>query len=259
MRKFTISIVIATKNEEKMIKDCLNSVKWADEIILIDDYSEDKTVEIAKKFGAKVFLHKWLGFSGQKNYGFRKARGDWVLFLDADERVTAELKDEILGEINKTKNLFSGYDIPRLNNILGKDMYFGGWYPDYQRRLVRREKFRGWRGKLHEEMIISGEIGVLKNNIYHITHRSISWMVNKSIIYSKIEAEELFRHNHPKMTWWRFFRPMIQEFLYRLVRKMGWRDGIRGWIEAIYQSFSRFLVYAYLWEIQNSEEKRNEL
>lgn len=255
MKQLKISVVIATKNEEKMIKDCLESVKWADEIVIIDDFSEDKTVEIAKKFGVKIFLHKWPGFSKQKNYGFKRATGDWILSLDADERVTPELKEEILKEIKKTKNPFSGYHIPRLNNILGKDMYFGGWYPDYQKRLVRREKFKRWKGKLHEEMLVRGQTGKLKSNIYHITHRGLSWMVEKSLVYTRHEAEEMLKAKHPKMVWWRFFRPMAQEFFYRLIKKSGWRDGIIGWIEAIYQTFNKFLIYARLWEMQNFQKK----
>lgn len=250
-----LSVIVIAKNEEEMIRDCLESVKWADEIVVIDDFSKDKTGEIAKEFGAKVFLHKWQGFSEQKNYGFKKASGDWILFLDADDRVTPELKEEILQEIKKEKNPFSGYDIPRLNNILGKDLYFGGWYPDYQRRLVKKEKFKGWKGRLHEQMLVDGQTGKLKSNIYHLTHRGISWMVEKSIVYTRYEAEELLKSGHPKMAWWRFFRPMGQEFFYRLIRKSGWRDGIIGWIEVIYQCFNKFLIYARLWEMQNLQKK----
>ena len=250
-----ISVLICTKNEEKMIKDCLESVKWADEIVIIDDFSTDKTVEIAKKYGAEVFENKWRGFSEQKNFGFKKTTGDWVLFLDADERVTPELRREILKVINLKDNPFSGYNIPRLNNILGKDFYYGGWYPDYQRRLVEREKFKKWEGKLHEIMLVYGTTGNLISKLYHITHRGLSWMVSKSIVYTEIEAKELLKKGHPKMFWWRFFRPMFQELVYRLITKSGWRDGMRGWIEAIYQAFNKFLIYARLWEIQNSGKK----
>lgn len=256
MKKTKLSVIIPTKNEEEMIRDCLKSVRWADEIIVIDDFSKDKTVEIAKKFGAKIFLHRWRGFSEQKNYGFKKATGNWILFLDADDRVTPELREEILQEIKKPKPPFSGYDIPRLNNILGKDLYFGGWYPDYQRRLVKRDKFKEWKGKLHEQMLVDGQTGKLKSNIYHLTHRGLSWMLEKSIIYTRYEAEELLKSGHPRMVWWRFFRPMVQEFFYRLIRKSGWRDGMIGWIEAIYQSFNKFLIYARLWEMQNLQKKK---
>lgn len=251
-----LSIIICTKNEEEVIKDCVESVTWADEIVLIDDYSVDKTREIARKYRAKVYKHKWRGFSEQKNYGFRKTSGDWVLFLDADERVTLSLKKE-LKEIEESKVKFSGYLIPRLNNILGKDLHYGGWYPDYQQRLVKKDKFVKWEGKLHERMVIKGKWGKLRGNIYHITHRGLSWMVEKSIIYSDYEARLMFKKNHPQVKWWSFFRPMAGEFFERLVKKTGWRDGVIGWIEAIYQSFSRFLVYARLWELQM--KKKNEL
>jgi len=257
MKKIKLSIVIATKNEQEMIKDCLESVKWVDEIILIDCGSTDETIQIAKNYRAKIFFHPWYGFSKQKNWAFRRAIGDWVLFLDADERVTLELKEELQNVISNTE--YVAYDIPRLNNILGKDMHFGGWYPDYQRRLVKKKSFKKWQGELHEQMLVYGRVGKLKSNIYHLTHRGLSWMVEKSIVYTKYEAEELLKGGHPKMAWWRFFRPMAQEFFYRLIIKSGWRDGIVGLIEAIYQSFNKFLVYARLWEMQEYKKRKNEL
>jgi len=247
-----LSVIVLTKNEEKMLPGCLRSVhQLADEIIIVDSQSTDKTLEIAKKFGAKVFLHKWQGFSEQKNYGFKKANGDWILFLDADERVTPELREEILQEIKKPKNLFSGYDIPRLNNILGKDLYFGGWYPDYQRRLVKKDKFKRWKGRLHEQMLVDGPTGKLKSNIYHITHRDLSSMIEKTREWSKIEAGLLCKADHPPVTWWRILRIMLTEFWERGIKKQGWRDGTVGWIEIIFQMFSRFITYARLWEMQN--------
>lgn len=237
-----------------MIDGCLESVKWANEIIVIDDFSTDKTLEITQKYTNKIFQNKWRGFSEQKNFGFKKASGEWILFIDADERILPDLKREILTVINNRNNLLSGYNIPRLNNILGKDLHYGGWYPDYQKRLVKREKFKKWEGRLHEKLIIFGQTGELKSPFYHLTHRGLSWMVEKSIIYTKYEAEERLRNNHPKIVWWRFFRPMFQEFFYRLVTKSGWRDGMIGWIEVIYQTFNQFLIYARLWERQRKGE-----
>lgn len=248
------SVVLCVKNEEKMVKDCLESVKWASEIVVIDDFSTDRTLEIVKRYTDKIYQNRWNGFSQQKNYGFKKATGDWILFIDADERVLPALKREIQTEIKKPQNSLSGYNIPRLNNILGKDLYFGGWYPDYQKRLVKREKFKKWEGKLHEQMLVFGQTGELKSPLHHLTHRNLSWMVEKSITYTKFEAEERLRINHPKITWWRFFRPMTQEFFYRLITKSGWRDGIVGWIEVIYQTFNKFLIYARLWEMQRKRE-----
>ena len=250
-----LSILICTKNEEEMIKDCLESIKWADEVVIIDDYSSDKTIEIAKKYQVKIFQNHWKGFADQKNFGFKKTEGEWVLFLDADERITSQLKETILKEINEPTDC-TAYNIQRLNNLLGKDMYHGGWYPDYQKRLVKRNKFIKWNGKLHESLLSYGQTGVIKSNIYHITHRQISWMVEKSLKYTKLEAEERLKVKHPKMVWWRFFRPMFQEFFYRFVTKSGWRGGMIGWIEVIYQSFNSFLIYARLWEMQLKESKK---
>jgi len=245
-----ISVVICSKNEEEVIEGCIASVDWADEVILVDDYSEDETVKIAKKYKAQVYLHRWEGFSVQKNFGFTKTSGDWVLFLDADERVRGDLKDEILREVNKPDNHYSSYEIPRLNNFLGKDMLFGGWYPDYQKRLVKANAFKKWEGKLHEKIVSTGKMGKLTSNLYHLAHRSLRGMVEKSIQYTDFEAKEMLLKNHPKMVWWRFFRPMFGEFWARLIKKSGWRDGVVGWIEAIYQAFNKFLIYARLWELQ---------
>ena len=248
-----LTVIICTKNEEKMIADCLNSVKWVDEIILVDDFSNDRTIEIAKKYKTKIFQNHWKGFSEQKNYAFKKTTGDWLLFLDADERVTLLLKREIQEVIKKDNQSFSSYQIPRLNNLMGKDMHFGGWYPDYQKRLVKRDKFKKWDGRLHEIMLTYGEMSKLKSPLYHLAHRTLSEMVEKSLLYTKLEAEEMIRRKHPKIVWWRFFRPMIQEFFYRLITKAGWRDGMIGWIEVIYQTFNKFLIYARLWEMQNEK------
>lgn len=251
-----LSILICTKNEEEMIADCLELAIWADEVIIIDDYSSDETIKIAEKYPVKIFQNHWKGFADQKNFGFKKTVGEWVLFLDADERITPQLKETILREINNSANNCTAYNIQRLNNLLGKDMYHGGWYPDYQKRLVMRSKFIKWRGKLHEMPFSYGQTGIIKAYIYHITHRQISWMVEKSLKYTKLEAEERLKLKHPKIVWWRFFRPMFQEFFYRLITKSGWRDGIVGWIEVIYQSFNSFLIYARLWEMQLKETKK---
>jgi len=251
----TTSVVVCTKNEEEVIKDCLLSLDFADEIVLVDSNSSDRTVLIGRKNKARVFVNKWQGFSEQKNFAFKKTSGDWVLFVDGDERVPDDLKKEIVEKINDKDNKYNAFEMPRLNNFLGKDMHWGGWYPDYQKRLVKRDAFIGWEGALHEHIRSKGKTGRLKNDLYHLAHRRIREMVEKSIMYTNFEAEQMYKHDHPEMVWWRFFRPMMGEFYGRYIKKRGYKDGAVGFIEAIYQSYSVFLIYARLWEMQQKKEK----
>ncbi len=259
MKKKKISIVIITRNEEEMIEDCLKSSSWADEIILLDTGSTDKTIKIAENYGAKIVLaeKKERDFAAWHNQGKKEASGEWLFKLDADERITPELKKEIQ-KVIKEKG-FNAYAVPRQNILLGKVMRFGGWYPDYQIRLFKKDKLIRWQGKLHERPLFEGELGYLKNPMVHITHRDLSSMVKKTSEWSKIEADLLFKAKHPPVTWWRLLRMMLTEFWQRGIKQQGWRDGTVGWIEIIFQMFSRFITYARLWEKQNQAEKKGEI
>lgn len=259
MKKARLSVIILTKNEEKRIKDCLDSVKWADEIILVDSGSTDKTIPIAKKYGAKIVSYKTPRpeYSLWRNRGLKETKGDWVFYLDADERATPELKKEILALLSQRSHgpvrgagEVGGWAIPRRNFYLGKEMKYGGAWPDYVKRLFKKDKLKKWKGRLHEEPIFEGELGHLKEPIIHLTHRDLSSMVEKTRKWSKIEAELLYQADHPPVTWWRILRIMITEFWKRGVKLQGWRDGTIGWIEIIFQMFSRFITYARLWEMQ---------
>ncbi len=235
-----------------MIGDCLESIKWADEIILIDSGSTDKTIEIAKKFGAKVIEvpSKKLEYAKWRNKGLETAKGDWVLYLDADERVTPELKKEILQIISLKKPQHWAYAIPRRNFLLGKELRWGGWWPGYVKRLYKRDKLKKWQGELHEEPVFEGKLGHLKEPMIHLQPKSIEPMLEKSIKWSKIEAKLLHQANHPPVTWWRILRMGATTLFDRLIKKQGFRDGTEGWIESIYQSFHTMIIYMQLWEMQ---------
>jgi len=258
MKKPKISVIIIGKNAQDLIKDCLLSVKWADEIIYLDGGSTDRTLEIVKDFKVKVKKQKEkkMDFAAWHNQGIEESKGEWIFYLDTDERVTPELKKEILEKINSSEN-FAAYAIPRRNILLGKEMRFGGWWPDYQIRLFKRKFLKSWKGKLHERPVFEGELGYLKNPMLHFTHRDLSSMVEKTNQWSEIEADLLYKSGHPPITWWRFLTAMGREFWQRGVKLQGWRDGTVGWIEIIYQMFSRFITYAKLWEKQNNEKSRN--
>ncbi|HEY5601133.1 MAG TPA: glycosyltransferase family 2 protein [Patescibacteria group bacterium] len=246
-----ISIVVLAKNEQNLLTACLESVGWADEIIVIDDNSTDKTVEIAKKYTKNVFTHKRSSFSESRNFGLSKTKGEWILYIDADERVTANLKDEILS-IVKGQMSYAAFAISRKNILLGKWQKHQGWWPDYQIRLFKKDNFKGWVGDLHEQPNYEGKLKHLKNPLIHLTHRDVLSMMQKTIEWAPIEAKLRFDVGHPKMSWWRFLRIIKVEALKRFFGGAA-KDGIEGWIELYYQTFSLFISYVKLWELQRGE------
>jgi len=248
-----LSAIVLTKNEELVIDDCLKSVEWADEIVVVDHQSTDKTLEIVRKFGVKKIVHAPIDstFSDRRNLGAKKAEGEWLLYVDADERVTPELQKEIESLIPK----YNGYAIPRKNIRLTKVLYHGGWWPDYVLRLIRKDKLVRWEGELHEQPKIDGEVGKLKEAFVHFSHRgSLEHKLQNTINWSKIEAQKLSDANHPPMTVPRFLSAMWREFFKRMIKYQAWRDGTEGIMEAIYQVFSVFITYARLWEMQNKTQ-----
>lgn len=251
-----LSAIILAKNEEKMIGDCLESVKWTDEIIVVDDGSTDKTLEIVKKFGVKEIVKAPVNsnFSDRRNLGAKRASSEWLLYVDADERITSELKEEIKQIISNFEfriSDFVGYAIPRRNIRLTKVLYHGGWWPDYVLRLMKRDKLIKWEGELHEQPKIDGKVGKLKEAFFHYSHRgSFEHKLQNTIYWSKIEAQLLYDSGHPPMNILRFLSAMWREFYKRMIKYQAWRDGTEGIIETIYQVFSVFITYARLWELQ---------
>lgn len=251
----TISVIIIAKNEEKMIKECLASVSFCNEIVVIDNGSQDQTLEISKKMGAKVFEYKSKDFSDLRNFGASKATMDWILYVDADERVTPSLREEIKSQIINHKSQITAYKIKRKNFYLGN---YEWPYVEKIERLFKKKSLAGWEGSLHESPIIDGRIGELENFLTHYTHKDLSSMVEKTLEWSKIEAELRFEANHPKMIWWRFPRVMIPAFINSYIIQGGWKVGTAGLVESIYQVFSIFITYARLWELQNKLKIKNE-
>lgn len=249
-----ISVIIITKNEEKNIGGCLESVKWTDEIIVVDSGSKDKTVDIAKKHGAKVVKHTGGGFSDWRNKGAREAKSEWLLYIDADERVTPGLRTEIESKLKDPRH--SAYAIPRRNFILGKELKHGGQWPGYVKRLFKKSEFKGWTGELHEEPQFEGDLGHLKNSLIHQKHDNLSDMVAKTNKWSEIEAKLMYKAKHPPMNVPRFITAMFREFWLRMVRQMAFLDGPIGIIYALYQVFSRFVSYAKLWEMQLKRHRK---
>lgn len=258
-----LSVVVITKNSIDKIEDCLKSVDdIGGEILVIDGGSTDGTVEQAEKCGARVIRQVGKGYADWRNQGIKEAKGEWIFYLDSDERATPELASEIELLVTSHKPPFSAYAIPRRNIILGKEMRYGGWRPDYVKRLFKKSALKKWVGDLHEEPVFEGNLPAgrqvehLKNPIVHLKHDNLSEMVEKTNKWSEIEAKLLFDAGHPKMSWWRFFRVMSTELWYRLIVKKGFLDGVEGVIYAVYQMWSKFVTYAKLWEIQESVDRR---
>ncbi len=245
-----ISAVIIAKNEEEMIKDALESLSFCDEIIVISNDSTDKTKEISEKY-AKIYDFKSNDFSELRNIGLNKANYEYVLYLDADERISGELKKSIQDVLSKDLD-FSAYKLLRKNYYLGSSKKNEWPYVEKLERLFKKEKLKKWEGQLHESPVVEGKIGLLNGYILHFTHRDLESMLEKTINWSQTEALLRYNSNHPKITWWRFPRIMITAFLNSYIKQRGYKAGTVGIIESIYQAFSVFITYAKLWELQNS-------
>lgn len=230
--KISAIILVGRNVDEKLFKKCLDSVFWCDEVIKVE------TKDIPGSFS------EW------RNEGAKKAAGEWLFYVDTDEEVTPLLRKEVEFQITNSKLQITAFAIPRKNTLLGHTMHWGGWWPDYVLRLIRKDKLKGWFGELHEQPLIDGEVGKLKNYLLHDSHRSLHEMVEKTNKWSEIEARLLYEAGHPGMNFWRFCSAGFREFWYRGIKKLGFLDGKVGVIEIIYQVYSRLITYSKLWELQ---------
>lgn len=243
-----ISAIVLTRNEEERIEACLKSIKWVDEIIMVDSNSSDKTTEIAKKFGVKIYQREFDNYVNQKEWAMSKSSEDWVLFIDADERVLRSLKEEIMDLISKDQ--YSAYAISRKNIIFGSEQKYGPFWPDWVIRLVRKTDFSRWVGEVHEHMEFKGKLGYTKNSFLHLTHRNVEQIILKNLEWSKIDAKLRLNTNHPKMSSWRFLRILFTELFYQGIIRRGFFSGSIGTIDALLQTFSLITTYIRLWEMQ---------
>src|SRR4030066_959351 len=242
-----ISVTVITKDEEKNISDCLRSVDWADEIIVVDSESTDRTAELAKQFTDKIFIRKWEGYVPQKKYALSLASNEWVLSLDADERVTPELKDEIL---TLSPGEFSGFKIRRKNFLLKKEITSCGWEKDYQLRLMRKDKASFSDRLVHEKFIVDGQVEKLKNLMLHYTFTSFSEYFSKINHYSSLKAQELFQKKK-RVGAWTIFSHTVSAFFAFFIFRRGFKDGVYGLIISLLHSVSTMMNYIKLWELQN--------
>lgn len=247
MQKLTV--VISAFNEENKIEDCLKSVVFADEVILVDNSSTDRTLEISKKYATSIISqpNDPLLIDIQKNTGFKKAKNEWILSIDADEIVTPELRSEI-EELLKKENLKNGYFVPRKNVIFGKQIDYAGWYPDHQLRLFRKNKGEFKNSHVHEGIQVDGETDYLKEHLLHHNYETIIQFVQKNMInYAQNEANNLINKNYVLSPNDLISIPS-KEFLSRYFARKGYKDGIHGLFLSLLMAASHLIVLAIVWE-----------
>lgn len=246
-----ISATIITLNEEDKIGNAIKSLnKLADEIIVVDSGSTDKTLAIAKSLGAKVYLRKFDNFASQKNWAVSKTFGDWILAVDADEEIPLNLAEEIKQAVKTDE--YAGFLIPRRNFILNKEIKHSRWSPD-KHIWFWKKAYGKWIGNVHEEVMVKGNVGELKNSKFHNSHRTVSKFIQANNNYSTLEAQSLFKDgtkfSFGKMCWNPFF-----EFFIRFFYKFGFLDGKRGFILAYLMSIYKLTVWIKLWELEKKQK-----
>jgi glycosyltransferase involved in cell wall biosynthesis len=244
-----LSVTIITLNEEANIRRMLESVRWADEIIVLDSGSTDRTVNICHEFTDKVFHQDWLGFGKQKNAAIDKATGDWVLSLDADEPVEKELAAEIRA-IMASPEPNDGYRIPRKTFFLGKWVRHGGWYPDYNLRLFKKGMGRFEERKVHEAIRVDGSVGHTRNAILHYAYPDLASYLSAINKYSSLAVDVMAEKgvSRVRTTWLNIvFRPVFT-FIFKYVFRLGFLDGKHGLILNLFHSYYVFAKYAKAWE-----------
>ncbi len=249
-----ISVVIHSYNSADQIEECVKSaVLLTDKIYIVDMESDDKTAEIATAAGAQVFKvsrHPYV--EPVREYGIRLVKTSWVFLLDTDERMTLELAKEIRETIANADDEIGCYKVPRKNIFARKQwLQHGGWWPDYQTRLINIEKFKIWPKAIHSTPVIDGSVRLLSYPLLHYFHGDIESMVKKTVIFEDMESDLLFNAGRTVSTA-TFFRKFFGELYRRLILKRGFLDGGIGIIESIYQAYSKTITYLYLYEKKKS-------
>ncbi|MFH1202691.1 MAG: glycosyltransferase family 2 protein [Candidatus Omnitrophota bacterium] len=253
MNKIPLSVVILTKNEEKNIAECLESVyNWADEIIVIDDESRDNTLEIVRKFTNRVFTRKMDIEGCHRNWAYKAAKNPWVLSLDADERVSPQLQIEISRIINDP-NDYSGFAIPRRNFIGRYWVKYGGWYPSAQLKLFRKDRFRYEEVEVHPRAFLDGKCGLLKSDIIHYSYKDIEDFLAKLNRQTSLEATKWINSNR-KMSLGHALWRAVDRFFRRFLGKKGYKDGWPGFVVAFFDSVYQIVSYSKYREFK-SEKK----
>ena len=248
-----ISVYMITRNNERTVEKALASVTWADEIVVVDSFSTDKTPEICRRVTDRMIQRPWPGFREQYQHAADLTTHPWIIFIDADEEVSQELAEEIQRVVKEGGKGFDGFIIYRRTYYLGRWIRHGAWYPDYEIRLYHREKGR-WEGGLHAKIVVDGNVGSLQHEVLHTTYRDISDQIQTIDLYSRIEAEDMFKAGERFSLFKLLFRPpfrWIKEYLF----KQGFRDGVPGLVIIVATMFYVFIKHAKLWELTHVKKE----
>lgn len=249
MEKPKISVTVITLNEEKELPQCLASVRnIADEVIVVDSGSTDATLTIANNFGAKIYFRKFDNYANQKNFAAEKASGEWILSLDADEKVSAKLSDEIISKLHNTNSKYVAYSIPRKNFIFGKFIRFTRWQPELDRHIWLWKKGRGhWVGDVHEEVVVNEAMDHLKNAKIHHQYDNVSEFLQMMNRYSEIDADERVK-NGVKFSFLKMLLDAKYNFIVRYFYRLGFLDGWRGFVLSYLMAIYQLEVWIKVWE-----------
>ena len=250
----SVSAIVVCFNEEHNIGDCLESLRWCDEVVVVDSFSTDRTPEICRQYTDRFIQREWAGYRDQKAFAHSQATKDWVLLVDSDERVTPMLRDEIQASLTRDGGECAGYAVPRLVHYLDRWWWRGGWYPDYDVRLFRRERATWGGSDPHEKILVDGKVRRLKNPLHHFSYRNIEDHMQRINRFTSISSQELRKEGGR----WRLsdaiLRPAVR-FFRSYVLKRGFLEGFAGFYVALTAAVYVFLKYAKLWELELEERK----
>lgn len=242
-----ISAIVVCFNEEENIRACLESLRWCDEIVVVDSFSTDRTVEICRQYTDRIIQRAWAGYRDQKAFAHSQAARDWVMLVDADERVPPELREEIRDALQRFGTRYAAFSVPRLVHYLGRWWWRGGWYPDYDIRVFRRD-LATWGGSdPHEKILISGQVRRLRHPLYHFSYRDISDHLRRINHFTDVSSGELIEGGSP----WRWMDNLLRpafRFFRSYVLKRGFMEGFPGFFVAATAAIYVFLKYAKLRE-----------
>jgi len=251
-----VSVVIIVYDEERNLPVCLDTVSWANEIVVVDSYSQDRTVEVARKYTDAIYQREYQGHIDKKRFAVSKASHDWVFSIDADERATPELVEEIRAVLTKGGDGHVAYTMPRITWHLGRWIRHGEWHPDRVTRLFRKSRMRYEGTEPHDRVVIDGPTGHLKGNLLHYNYRDFAHQIQTVQAYSDVAARAMFAENSRTGILNLVFRPAFR-FLKCYFLKLGILDGWPGLIMAITSAFYVHAKYAKLYELQKVRTREN--
>jgi glycosyltransferase involved in cell wall biosynthesis len=251
-----ITVLLPTYNCADSIRKTLESVKWADEILVVDSFSTDDTLNICREYNALIIQHEYVNSAAQKNWAVGQCKNEWVLQIDSDEVLEAGAQEEIWGVVESASPTVEAFRLPRKNHVLGRWMRYGGIYPDWEMRLFRRDKGRWFDREVHSNIRVAGETGTLKHHILHYGMPNLSKQLRNLDRYTRYEADELRKTGQRFRLSGLLLRPVLT-FFYRYVWLQGYRDGMRGFIVCVYLSIYVFLTRAKLWEMEEMGFERS--